>query len=147
MTAIPDIVEWDDRLSTGVADIDQQHRTLIDMINGLYRRMQDKAEPISAATFAELRDYIHTHFEAEYALMNRYAYPDLHQHEFEHVTFTRTVDNLYEQMEKGEIPLNEGLVVFLVDWFVDHVSGTDVKMGAYIKEHAGGAGPGGGARP
>ncbi len=140
MTAVPDIVTWDEGLATGVADIDQQHQGLIDMINALYRRMQERAEPISVETFAALQDYIRQHFETEYALMDRHGYPDLNQHEFEHQTFVRTVDNLRQQMEKGEAPLNEGLVVFLVDWFVDHVSGTDARLGAFLRERLGAAG-------
>lgn len=139
MSAIPDIVAWEDGLATGVAAIDQQHRGLIDMINDLYRRMQEGDEPIAAETFAALQDYARRHFETEYALMDRHGYPDLNHHEFEHQTFARTVENLRQQMENGEAPLNEGLVVFLVDWFLDHVSRTDRKLGDFIKERTGAA--------
>lgn len=132
------IVDWEDRLSVGVASIDRQHMTLIDLTNELYRQVRAGAEPIATATFADLYNYILNHFEAERRLMERHGYPDVRHHEAEHHAFVKTVDELHARSKLQGSASNEGLVVFLVDWVVDHICNTDMQLGAYIKARAGG---------
>jgi hemerythrin-like metal-binding protein len=75
---------WNDSYSTGIREIDAQHKKLVDILNALYDAM-GKGRAISPLANAR-RAYQYTvvHFATEERLFKLHGYPDALAHKREH---------------------------------------------------------------
>lgn len=128
---------WDKSFLTGIADVDDQHHRLVDIINafgdllaGTQEVNIQQLEPL----LEELIDYTHYHFSEEEAFMGqagidlRHLKPhqDAHQHFIEEVLHMR--DDL-----RGKTPVpGEQVLKFLTHWLAYHILGTDMSMSRQI---------------
>jgi len=127
--------EWDDTLSTGIEEIDRQHKELIARINQLMDAItgkQDKEAVAGYLTF--LREYVAYHFAAEERDMTEYTYPGLIAHEAEHEQFKKRVNQLYDSfLARGA---TDQILVAAIrssgEWLVNHIHKTDKTMAAFL---------------
>lgn len=124
-------IDWDDRLVTGIKDIDEQHKQLIAIVNRLHASYSTKAGPLVVPNIiGELRDYAKFHFAKEEEFMNRHGFPALASHRNEHLNLTNQVKLLQQRLyQKDHISPTE-LMVFLRNWLVDHIVKMDM---GYVK--------------
>ena len=127
---------WNKDLSTGIADIDFQHRELLSRINtligGIKRRKKDREAVRGYIEY--LREYVAFHFAAEEREMTEHRYPGLAEHEAEHDEFKKQVNQIYrDYLSQGtseevfaETVWSSGV------WFVNHIRNTDKKMAAFL---------------
>ena len=81
---VSDIFVWDRQFETGIAEIDQQHRKLVQLINGLGRILAQESQPETFVrslfrVFDELADYVEYHFEFEEELMAKFNFEAAHE--------------------------------------------------------------------
>ena len=114
----------------GVAEIDDQHRQLVRLVNRLNRVVNGEADPGGVAgLFAQLFEATRVHFETEHRYMLQYAYPAMAVHDHEH---QRLLDEL-TRMAGETTPGNELLILQRVkDWLLDHIQGADRQLGHYL---------------
>jgi hemerythrin-like metal-binding protein len=119
-------ITWNEELELGVAEIDEQHRMLVDLINELIDRIE-KGEHKQGVLDAiqGMKAYAEFHFAEEEALMRRAGYSSLDEHVSEHQTFVRRAagfnpGGLLNEREEAEETLD-----FLNDWFVAHIQDSD----------------------
>lgn len=130
------ILSWDEKYSVGVKRIDDEHKTLIDLINKAY----DSAKGTNdIATLKELtndmRKYALMHFATETTLMKDYGFPDANTHLEEHKIFTGRITTAISHDETGqEIPDTNQLFRFLAKWLQDHLLKTDKEFGKYLND-------------
>ena len=129
-------IKWTEDLSTGVDEIDDQHRELIERINKLFdacRAGTEKAEVLSALEF--LADYVVTHFRTEERKMSRHYYPDYDAHKAQHDEFKAVVRDLKARIDREGVALATvtNLNHLLVDWLVKHIRRSDKAMGQFLK--------------
>ena len=75
------LVTWNDSLSVNVAEIDQQHRKLIAMINELNDAMKiGKGKDVLGGIVNSLISYTATHFKTEEKYFAQFGYPDTEDH-------------------------------------------------------------------
>ena len=129
-----DIVAWDDSLSVGFGAIDGQHRWLIGLINGLHDRVTAGDPTRLSTAVKDLHAYTSTHFQAEETLMKAHDYPERAAHFQEHATFRRALDDIEGKMARQEELISFATLGYLVDWFIDHISRTDKKLGRFLKD-------------
>lgn len=128
------MMEWDERLSVGVASIDEQHKHLLDMINYLYDALQDgHGQEAMVKTFNELVDYTVTHFKHEEELMAASDFPGTAVHHDEHEYLSRCTLALQERAQAGGIAITVEAMQFLRNWLIHHISGTDKAFGQYLQ--------------
>ncbi|ANC92851.1 hemerythrin [Azospirillum humicireducens] len=129
-------VAWDESMSVGVAVLDDEHRRLLDLFNGLLESGITPAnrEELSSL-LASLRDYVAVHFAREEAMMERCGYPELDGHLAAHRYFADEVEKLARDFE-GDNPtmLRVDLILLLKDWFVEHIQQTDSLYKPYVGE-------------
>jgi len=124
-----DIFPWDDNFNTGLAEIDVQHRRLVELINRLAGQMAfglDAAE--LERIFGELVDYTDYHFSTEEAVWQQYLAGDPEEigHLRAHGGFLNTLMGLKaEQARKTEADNAEDVLDFLVRWLAAHILETD----------------------
>jgi hemerythrin len=86
------LIDWNDSLSVNVAEIDLQHKKLIDQINELHEAMKTgKGKDILGKIVAALISYTATHFKTGEKYFARFAYPDTISHKKEHAAFVSNV--------------------------------------------------------
>jgi hemerythrin len=128
---------WNPCFVTGLAEIDNQHHKLVNVINrfGDLIMGQDGA-PIEAIeqVFEELAQYAQYHFAEEEALMEaqnldtRY----LAQHKHSHASFFEEVQHLHGGITVHNRDSARSLMQFLTHWLAYHILGTDQFMAKQI---------------
>ena len=130
-------IEWNESLSVGVAEIDEQHKCIFDKFNAFSKACDDGH---GAGQLNELLwflgSYVATHFASEERLMQRVGFPQYPNHHELHTAFVSEVDALMGRFSK-EGP-SEDLVStvneVLESWLIEHISITDRSIGMYVKE-------------
>lgn len=139
MKALYDPIEWNEKLVTGVAEIDQQHRVLVDAINEAnVRLMTDHDIKLVEQITKDLLSYAIYHFETEEDLMQQFGYQetsaeDAELHQKQHREFSAQVIAVRDGLRDGRSISREDLLGFLNGWLVNHIMSTDQRLGAFIR--------------
>jgi hemerythrin len=129
------LITWNDGLSVGVAEFDQQHKKLVALINDLNDAMSvGKGKDVLGRIVNDLVAYSTTHFKAEEKCFAQFEYPDTFNHRREHVIFSKKVAEFKNVLESGKMPLTVEVLSFLSDWLKNHIMGTDRKYSQFFNE-------------
>lgn len=127
------LIEWNDKYSVGVRELDSQHKQLVAILNELYEAMQSgKANDLIGQIINKLVNYTKTHFTTEEKYMSQYGYPDLASQQREHATFTDKVLKFKEDFDSGRTSMSVSVTSFVKDWLLSHISGSDQKYGPFL---------------
>jgi hemerythrin len=130
------VLTWSPSLAIGVPEIDEQHRALFERAERFAVAVHaNERTPRLAELFDFLAEYALEHFASEEALMRRVDYPDLDRHVAEHRAFKQRLGSLVPQWDsEGESSaMLLALLGFLDAWLVEHVRGSDQRLGAFIR--------------
>jgi hemerythrin len=126
---------WTEELLTGIAEVDEQHKWLVDTTNKLHDELS-KPDPdneeIGEILFG-LVDYTYNHFIMEEELFARLGYPEAEAHQAQHNTFTAKINSLLERHEGGE-GVNVECLELLKNWLTGHIMKTDKAYVAFFRE-------------
>ncbi|HEY3324528.1 MAG TPA: bacteriohemerythrin [Planctomycetota bacterium] len=129
------IITWDESLSVGVAELDNQHKKLIDIINTLHDAMaKGQGGVVLNKTFSALVQYTRQHFTTEERYFERFKYPASTSHRAEHEDLTVQVLDLKERFESGRTMLSIQTMNFLKDWLQNHIRKSDKQYGPFFNE-------------
>lgn len=122
--------EWSDRHLVGIPIIDDQHRHLASLIEGLGQALRAGREPEQlAALHAGLTAYAQAHFQTEEALMDAHRYEHAERHKNAH---RRLLDDL---QSLAVSPDSQSMVLtmrFLNDWLFVHIEIDDRPLAAHL---------------
>ena len=132
-------IEWNNNLTTGVEEIDTQHKELFSRFDRLLTACNEgkgKDEVMRLLLF--LDDYIKSHFAAEEALQIGSNYPGYADHKEQHISFIKDVDRLESQFrtEGATLPLVIQTNQTLVAWLIRHISRVDMEFAEFLKGRA-----------
>lgn len=128
------LIQWNDSLSVGVAEIDKQHQKLVQMLNDLHDAMrQAKGASVLGPLVNGLIDYAGTHFKTEERYFTRFAYPEADQHKKLHADFVAKVTDFKSRFEANTVGLSMDIMNFLSNWLQNHIKGEDKKYTACFK--------------
>lgn len=131
MTFMP----WTQALEVGIAEIDEQHRWLVEQTNALYQALQGEAPREQVGALLEgLMDYVMNHFIVEEQLFIRLGYPDTEAHQAQHNLFSGQVMSLLSRHDCGETVGAETLEL-LKDWLTHHILKVDKAYVAHFRAH------------
>jgi hemerythrin len=127
---MPRYVTWQSSYSVGHADMDNQHKQILEIVNDLYTAMEKgKGNEVVKPLLDRLVRYTHTHFQAEEQVMTECGCPDLPQHKQLHDEMRRKTIGLRQH---AGLVLGPDLLRFLKDWWVNHIQDEDKKYAAYL---------------
>ena len=130
--SIEALLEWEAALETGMAIIDEQHRTLIEQIKILADR--SKANRV-AETLRFLENYVVEHFGTEEHLHDETDYPDAEAHLDVHNAFIQTFLDFKQEYEangeKERLLMLLKLTKLLSTWLREHITGMDRRFAEY----------------
>lgn len=134
-------LQWDEKLSVGVKEIDDRHQALLAKINELRRalmagRQASRAETASVISFLET--YVAEHFFEEEQVMERARYPFFDEHRESHKAFVLDLRELKQRLEAPQTghgmaaSLISALEQHMSDWFLYHIGNRDRKLAEFL---------------
>lgn len=126
-------LEWQDRYSVGVDEIDSDHHEIVSIINKLDEVMSSgKARDGLPSIMGRLVDYTRDHFRREEALMAQYQYPETDQHKETHKKFIAEFGKIQAALVRGNYAISITLFSLLRNWLIDHIMVVDRDLGKHI---------------
>lgn len=127
------LLNWQEVLPTGIAEIDLQHKQLVDMLNGLYKASkQGHGHETMGELIHALGDYVLQHFSMEEKYMELTNYLGTAEHKTEHRAFTMKIVSFDREFKQGNVLLTREVLAFLRDWIRDHIAACDVELGRHL---------------
>lgn len=128
------ILTWDEKYSVGIAEIDGQHKRLIQMINDLHEALvAAHGRQKLGEILAQMLDYAAYHFTAEESLMVTHGYPLYGAHKREHEGFTAKALELKQRVDAKGFVLTLEVLQFLKDWLSHHILVNDLKYAPFLR--------------
>ncbi|MDR2128756.1 MAG: bacteriohemerythrin [Burkholderiaceae bacterium] len=133
---------WTKDLDTGIAEIDSQHRRIVDYINKLYELRNSPDREALGEVIGETVDYTMSHFAFEESLLESAGYLFVGPHKKVHELFTRRVSEYQTRFQAGE-NVTVDLHGLLSRWLFNHIRNEDHgyidAVKAYLRLAAGGS--------
>lgn len=127
-------LEWSDILDTGIEEIDNQHRRLVDYINELGEARKTQDIKLVGKVIDDTIDYTVSHFGFEETLIEEAGYKLLRPHKKVHELFVRRVTDLQKRFKAGE-DISEELHALLSRWLVSHIKHDDHAYAECVKKY------------
>ncbi len=125
---------WEDNLSVGIQEIDEQHKLLIDLINRFFNEVLVKHNTsVANEIVTKLLQYTEIHFAVEESLFRIFNYPKYEEHKEQHKKITRQMQVFENQIELGEEVSTE-LFSFLRKWLKQHILQEDKQYTSFFAE-------------
>lgn len=128
---------WDKHFETGLAEVDEQHHYLVNIINQFGNLLAENELIFSdiEVIFKELADYADYHFQEEEAMMLEVGIDARHleEHIELHQEFLKDVVSMHAKITPADSTAASHLLDFLTHWLAYHILGSDQNMARQIK--------------
>ncbi len=119
-------VAWSDAMSTGDDGVDEQHKSLIRVLNDLHDAMiggqgGEKASQI----VGRLAEYAFSHFTHEEELMAAAEVAGFPAHKMEHDDFRRRLELFSADAGRWGVFVSMDMIEFLRGWLIHHIERLD----------------------
>ena len=131
------IVRWEEKYTTGIEVIDNQHKQLILLTNQLYQACLAREQTLETAFKDALKrmvEYVHFHFSAEEEILQRIKFPNYADHKKQHTDLVKRILEASKNFEKGERFVANRFVITLKDWVFGHIGFYDRIYSSYVAE-------------
>lgn len=124
------LMEWRREFETGIAEVDHEHRELVDLINQLHEGMragsgEDQVRRFLGEVFAR----ISAHFALEETVMRKHRYDEYAAHKAEHEALLDEIRDIMDDFEGGAYAdAEQALATAVRDWFVNHFKTKDARL-------------------
>ena len=129
------IIDWGEDLVLDIPILDDQHRSLVRIINKLHVVGLKGSDTITRSFIEGTKEAIHYlrfHFATEEKLMIILDFPGVEEHTIANAAFMEEVINRSKELSEDNQYTPEALVSFLKDRFLSHISSYDNAFANYI---------------
>lgn len=124
------LIDWRTEFETGIADVDHEHRELVDLINALHEQIaSNPGKAVIGDFLGEVFAKIAAHFALEETVMRRHGYDEYQAHKTEHEAL---LDELRDIMDAhaadASVDYAAALSGTVRDWFVGHFKSKDARL-------------------
>ncbi|PKK88354.1 MAG: hypothetical protein CVV64_19170 [Candidatus Wallbacteria bacterium HGW-Wallbacteria-1] len=128
------LLKWAPEFLVHVKKLDDQHHTLVDLINSLHSALaRGKANERLGNILNELIEYTQKHFADEENLMRTHKYPGLDEQLRIHRHLVSKVLEIRAKFEEGR-PMGIEVMNFLKDWLMTHILKVDMQYSEYFTQ-------------
>jgi hemerythrin-like metal-binding protein len=133
----PVFIVWNEnKHCTGLEDIDEQHKELVDIINEVFDARKLKCtKKAMEKILKKLIKYIKIHFKYEEKKLLAAKYKKLKVQQHKHAAFTSKVKTFINHYLNGKETLNDDILKYLKQWLTEHIMYEDMKYVEYIKKN------------
>jgi hemerythrin len=130
------VVQWDETLSVGNAEIDKDHQALFELLDQLRTAVREgQTEKVRLGILSELVRRTQAHFALEESVMTRIAYAEAQAHRAEHGKLMAQVRELQDKVAQGDLSLSLSVFQFLYGWLARHIEVKDKPLGQASRKH------------
>jgi len=123
------LITWKEEFSVGVAEVDFEHRELIELINSLHSSARPGAgRDAVIESLGEIFAQIASHFALEEKMMRASLYPGFLEHKQDHETLLDDLRDIMDEVEDDGEYDEAQLSIDLERWFSDHFRTHDAKL-------------------
>ena len=123
------LIRWDDSLASGNAEIDRDHREIIDQVNIFFgRTMHGEASEGVPKIISTLSTLMEKHFADEERLADRIGYAGSPRLRTAHQNFLSDFARLKRQVESNAPNATEELFEFCANWLKQHIMQEDKEL-------------------
>lgn len=127
--------EWKKEFSVNVKILDEQHKELFNALDNLYHSiLEGRGKEVLPKTFEQLDKYTTEHFATEEKYFNEFNYEGAADHVAKHTEFKNDVAEIKSKAGDRDFNALE-LLVFLENWFINHILDTDKKYSKTFNKH------------
>ena len=128
------LIDWKDEFKIGIAAVDFEHRTLIDLINDVHAKLQhDAGETPVSDCLGEIYTHIAAHFALEERIMRERRYDQYAEHKADHEHLLDELRDIMDEYEVGAMPDHQAVLgERLSEWFGRHFRTMDARLHAQI---------------
>lgn len=129
------LIGWLPAYSVNIPPIDEQHKSLFDLLNQLHDEIVVKKadHAVIGHALEELIQYTKTHFELEEQFLQSMQYPDIAKHKAKHEALTRKVMKLQQEFATGKTAMATEVMNFMLAWLTNHILRTDKRYAAFLR--------------
>jgi hemerythrin-like metal-binding protein len=130
------LVNWNDLYATGIAQVDEQHKTLFNTVNDFHQGLiTARGKEELAKTLNFLVEYTVNHFKTEEDFMREFHYEGLTAHRTEHQILLAEVGAFKEKWDRDPAAVRPMEVArFLGDWLTHHIQQMDFQYAKFMRE-------------
>ena len=123
------LITWKKEFSVGVAEVDFEHRELIELINSLHAAARPgSGRDAVIESLGEIFAQIASHFALEEKMMRASLYPGFLEHKQDHETLLDELRDIMDEVEDDGAYDEAQLSIDLERWFSDHFRTHDAKL-------------------
>ncbi|MDR3580400.1 MAG: bacteriohemerythrin [Oryzomonas sp.] len=122
---------WNKSFEVGIADVDQQHRILVDIINSLAAAIVENGKlPEIQTLFSQLMQYATVHFHDEELIMSKSSLDEMEKklHLQAHREFVEKTKEIILRPDLLKSEVSQQVLEFLTTWLIAHILGSDKKI-------------------
>ena len=131
------MLHWHPGMSTGVPELDYQHKELIARFND-FSVCMSAGESEKRAQAGRILDflqfYAQWHFRREEEFMRKYHCDAAEENRRAHAEFLERFGDFYEQWQTGGLDraLANDTFTTLMDWIFNHIQGVDARLNQFV---------------
>ncbi|HJP19413.1 MAG: hemerythrin [Gammaproteobacteria bacterium] len=111
---------WTEKFISGLQEIDQQHKKIVDLINALNDIKNEEERNINLyEIIIELISYTKTHLSYEENLLKQQECPELASHKLEHEQLVKRTVDFQQKFIEGGTGLATEISLLLNDWLAN----------------------------
>ncbi|QEK10892.1 bacteriohemerythrin [Crassaminicella thermophila] len=131
--------EWKEEYCFNIAEIDKQHKHLLEIGKKLYDilTLKDEIDHYDEIVeiLVELREYTIYHFTYEEKLLKQHGYEGLQLHKRQHKSFINKIIQFENQdIDEKQMEMKLKMMEFLADWIEQHILKSDHQYKDFLQE-------------
>lgn len=132
-------IDWNESLSVGVAEIDDEHRQFIARVNELNRAIVEGSDKPTVERLLDLMLMEATHhFWHEQQLLKLWKYPQRAAHAAKHAQLTAQIERVMQEFERADVSFTWALKgLHIKQLLVDHLLHEDMKFRDFLQQQRG----------
>lgn len=136
-----EVIQLTEDLLTGVPEMDEQHRVLVNLMNETYALLrQGNREGAKEKLLSGVVAYVEYHLESEQAFLQKVGYPEYDAHRKIHESFRNQMYEWVEEAKTGNENAIREVVAMIWAWFFRHIAVKDKAYGAFCVSRSQGQG-------
>jgi hemerythrin len=121
-----ELITWYENYSVNNDEIDNQHKTLFNIINMLYEHCM--ITDIANRLAEELVSYSNCHISQEEQYMRSIGCNNIDEHLYKNKIFIQKTSQLQQVVNREDFELTKELTMFLGYWLLNHVMEEDKRL-------------------
>ncbi|MGQ9371419.1 bacteriohemerythrin [Azospirillum sp. A39] len=133
------VMEWQESMCIDHGGLDADHRQQHELIRRFVAAPPlEEERDLALGCLHALRKVTLRHFTREEAVQRAIGYPDAREHAEQHRRLVGLLDDIIDQLERGDSPFQYGYLKGKTDeilqfWFFDHFAKADLKLRRHVE--------------